>query len=43
MFGEILRDYPDDGPTRAFIQRCWEYHQQPPEGNWDGVYVMMEK
>jgi adenylate cyclase len=43
MFGEILRDHPDDGPTRAFIQRCWEYHQQPPEGEWDGVYVMMEK
>jgi adenylate cyclase len=43
MFGQILRDYPDDGPTRAFIQRCWEYHQQPPEGEWDGVYVMMEK
>jgi adenylate cyclase len=43
LFGEILRDYPDDGPTRAFVQRCWEYHEQPPEGEWDGVYVMMEK
>ncbi|MBZ5545296.1 MAG: adenylate/guanylate cyclase domain-containing protein [Acidobacteriia bacterium] len=43
LFGGILRDYPDDGPTRAFIQRCWEFHQQPPEGDWDGVYVMMEK
>lgn len=24
MFGELLRDYPDDRPTRVFIQRCWK-------------------
>lgn len=43
MFGELLRDYPDDGPTRIFIQRCWDLIEQPPEGEWDGVYVMKTK
>jgi len=43
MFGELLRDYPDDGPTRIFIQRCWDLIEEPPEGEWDGVFVMKTK
>ncbi|MBZ5515055.1 MAG: adenylate/guanylate cyclase domain-containing protein [Acidobacteriia bacterium] len=42
-FGDILRDYPEDGPTRTFLQRCWEYHEEPPTSEWDGVYVMLQK
>jgi len=43
MFGELLRDYPEDGPTRVFVQRCWNLIEQPPGGEWDGVYVMKTK
>ena len=43
MFGELLRDYPEDGPTRVFVQRCWDLLEQPPAGEWDGVYVMKTK
>lgn len=43
MFGELLRDFPDDGPTRVFVQRCWDYIENPPEGEWDGVFVMTGK
>ena len=43
QFGELLRDYPDDGPTRVFIQRCWDLIETPPEEEWDGVYVMKSK
>jgi adenylate cyclase len=43
MFGELLRDYPEDGPTRVFIQRCWDLIEEPPEGEWDGVFVMRSK
>jgi adenylate cyclase len=43
MFGELLRDHPDDGPTRVFIQRCWDLIEEPPEGEWDGVFVMKSK
>ncbi len=43
QFGEILKDYPDDGPTRVFVQRCWDLIEEPPEEEWDGVYVMKSK
>jgi adenylate cyclase len=43
MFGELLKDYPEDGPTRTFVQRCWDLIENPPEGEWDGVFVMKEK
>jgi adenylate cyclase len=43
MFGELLRDFPDDGPTRVFVQRCWDLIENPPEGEWDGVFVMKAK
>jgi adenylate cyclase len=43
LFGELLRDYPEDGPTRAFLQRCSDLIEQPPDGEWDGVYVMKTK
>ncbi|MBI4167298.1 MAG: adenylate/guanylate cyclase domain-containing protein [Acidobacteria bacterium] len=43
MFGELLRDFPDDGPTRVFVQRCWDLIENPPEGEWDGVFVMETK
>jgi adenylate cyclase len=43
MFGELLHDFPDDGPTRLFIQRCFDLLAEPPEEEWDGVYVMKTK
>jgi adenylate cyclase len=43
MFGELLHDFPDDGPTRLFIQRCLDLLAEPPEDEWDGVYVMRSK
>ena len=43
MFGELLRDYPEDGPTRVFVQRCWDLIEEPPSGEWDGVFVMKTK
>jgi adenylate cyclase len=43
QFGELLGTYPDDGPTRVFLQRALEYMETAPESNWDGVYVMKSK
>jgi adenylate cyclase len=43
LFGELLRDHPDDGPTQLFIQRCMDLIESPPEGDWDGVFVMKTK
>ena len=43
MFGELLAEYPDDGPTQVLLQRCIEFLEEAPEPNWDGVYVMKSK
>ena len=43
QFGELLGVYPDDGPTRVFLQRALEYLENAPESDWDGVYVMKSK
>ena len=43
QFGELLGIYPDDGPTRVFLQRALEYLENAPEADWDGVYVMKSK
>jgi adenylate cyclase len=42
-FGELLAEYPDDGPTQILLQRCIEFLEEAPESDWDGVYVMKSK
>ena len=42
-FGQMLGVYPDDGPTRLFLQRSLEFLESAPEPDWDGVYVMKSK
>jgi adenylate cyclase len=42
-FGELLADYPEDGPTQIFLQRALEFLENAPEADWDGVYVMKSK
>ena len=42
-FGQMLGVYPDDGPTRLFLQRSLEFLENAPEPDWDGVYVMKSK
>ena len=43
LFGELVRDFPEDRPAGLFVQRCRDLIEQPPEGEWDGVYVMQAK
>jgi adenylate cyclase len=42
-FGELLFNYPHDGPTQVLLQRCVEFFEEAPEQDWDGVYVMKSK
>jgi adenylate cyclase len=42
-FGELLAEYPDDGPTQVLLQRCLEFMEEAPAPDWDGVYVMKSK
>jgi adenylate cyclase len=43
IFEQLVRDHPEDGPSRVFIKRCHDLLAQPPEGIWDGVFVMKSK
>jgi adenylate cyclase len=42
-FDKLVQDYPDDKPSRVFLERCEHLMGQPPEGIWDGVYTMTHK
>lgn len=43
LFGMALEKFPDDGPSKLFLQRCQHFLQEEPEPTWDGVYVMKTK
>jgi adenylate cyclase len=43
LFQRLQRDYPNDGPTRTFIERCATLIEESPTEVWDGVYVMRSK
>ncbi|MGO8788315.1 MAG: CHASE2 domain-containing protein [Terriglobia bacterium] len=43
IFEELVHDHPQDGPSQVFITRCRDLLAQPPEGAWDGVFVMKSK
>jgi hypothetical protein len=42
-FEKLTIDYPQDAPSHIFAKRCRDLLEQPPEGRWDGVYVMETK
>jgi adenylate cyclase len=43
IFQGLVRDYPSDSPSHVFIARCHKLLADPPEGIWDGVFVMKSK
>ncbi len=43
IFRDLLKDYPQDGPAGVLAHRCHDLLDHPPEGTWDGVYVMKTK
>jgi adenylate cyclase len=42
-FGEALRLNPGDKLSEIYIARCAKLKSSPPEGEWNGVWVMDEK
>ena len=43
IFQRLTLDYPQDAPSRIFVKRCQGLLARPPEGVWDGVFVMETK
>jgi len=39
----LLKDFPNDGPTKVILGRCKEYLVSPPPEDWDGVFVPKTK
>ena len=42
-FKEVLALRQADYPARLYIERCETLKEHPPEGEWDGVFVMTKK
>jgi len=42
-FEEILKKWPEDGPSRMYWKRCQEYLFDEPPVGWDGVFTMTHK
>ena len=42
-FEEILKLFPDDGPSKTYIRRCQMLAEETLPEDWDGVYVMKTK
>jgi len=43
IFGQLLKQWPEDGPARILAARCEEYMLDEPAPQWDGVHVMKHK
>ncbi|MBL7996813.1 FHA domain-containing protein [bacterium] len=42
-FKAALTIKPEDGPSRVYIERSEAFKKNPPEGKWDGVFIMHTK
>ena len=42
-FEEVLKLNPSDKLSETYIGRCQQLKENPPEGEWDGVWVMTSK
>lgn len=39
----LSMEHPEDGPTKTFSKRARELMEEPPEGQWNGVFVAKSK
>jgi class 3 adenylate cyclase len=42
-FSEVLKLYPNDGPSAVYVDRCRQYTENPPAAEWDGSLNLTEK
>jgi class 3 adenylate cyclase/uncharacterized membrane protein len=42
-FLQILKQFPDDGPSILYLNRCRQYLKSAPLPDWDGVFNILEK
>jgi class 3 adenylate cyclase len=42
-FEQVLKLYPNDGPSKLFAERCRQYQEYQPAADWDGSVNITEK
>jgi tetratricopeptide (TPR) repeat protein len=42
-FKKALAVKSDDGPSKLYLERAEAYLKNPPDDDWDGVFVMKTK
>ncbi len=42
-FQKVVELYPDDGPTKYYLERCQAFRKKPPAPEWDGVFNLASK
>lgn len=42
-FKDALTVFPQDTPSKVFIERCEYFLDHPPPEDWDGVFEMKTK
>jgi adenylate cyclase len=42
-FSRLNREFPEDGPSKTFFDRCTKFQKEPPPANWDGVFNLTSK
>jgi class 3 adenylate cyclase/uncharacterized membrane protein len=43
LFYQIYKEFPDDGPSALYFNRCRQNLKNEPSSDWDGVFNMAEK
>jgi class 3 adenylate cyclase len=42
-FAQVLKLYPNDAPSRLYVNRCRKFREYPPAADWDGSFNVTEK
>ncbi len=42
-FSRLNREFPDDGPSKAFFDRAAKFQKEAPPAEWDGVFNLTRK
>jgi len=42
-FNTVLEHFPDDNPSKLYLEYSRHFFQNPPDNNWDGVFNIKEK
>ncbi len=43
QFEEVLKYYPEDYPTKLYIERAKSFMKNPPPDDWDGIFALRIK